>query len=125
MRSVTIPAFVALFSVMVAVPGWAVGDVRHGAVVFGQCALCHNAEKGGGNGMGPNLFGIVGRKAASVPGFPYSPALKNSKIVWTDAELRRWVAAPQQLVPGSRMFFAGLHDQKDVDDLIAYLKTRK
>jgi cytochrome c len=100
-------------------------DAKHGEQVFGRCAQCHNADKGGGNGLGPNLFGVAGRKAASLPNFYYSPALKKSGIVWTDAKLKAWVSNPQKLVPGTRMVFAGLKNQQDADDLIAYLHSKK
>lgn len=101
------------------------GDAAHGATIFQRCAMCHNANQGGGNGLGPNLFGVAGRKAASLPDFHYSDALKKSDIVWTDDKLEKWVQNPQKLVPGTRMVFAGLKQQKDVDDLIAYLHSRK
>jgi cytochrome c len=101
------------------------GDAAKGAAVFNRCAVCHNADNGGGNRVGPNLFGVVGRKAASLPGFYYSPALKNSKIVWTDDMLRNWVQGPQRVVPGTRMTFPGLVRKEDVDDVIAYLHTKK
>jgi len=103
----------------------AAGDPAKGAAVFGQCAMCHNANKGGGNGLGPNLFGVVGRKAALLPDFYYSPALKNAHIVWNEPTLKKWVADPQKLVPGTRMVFAGLKSGRDIEDLVAYLKTRK
>lgn len=103
----------------------AAGDAAKGEAVFNRCAMCHTATKGGGNGLGPNLFGVAGRKAASLPGFPYSPALRNSKIVWTDDMLRKWVQNPAKVVPGTRMVFAGLTRPQDVEDLVAYLKTRK
>jgi cytochrome c len=101
------------------------GNAAKGETVFMRCALCHNANKGGGNGLGPNLFGVVGRKAASLPGFYYSPALKKSGITWTDNKLAAWLAHPQKLVPGTRMAFAGLSNQKDIEDVIAFLKSRK
>lgn len=101
------------------------GDPARGQSVFGQCQLCHNANKNGGNGVGPNLFGVVGRKAASLPNFYYSPALKNSKIVWTEDMLRKWVAGPQKIVPGTHMVFAGLTDGKDAEDVVAFLKSKK
>jgi cytochrome c len=103
----------------------AAGDAAKGEAVFNRCAMCHTATKDGGNGLGPNLFGVVGRKAASLPGFAYSSALKNSKIVWTEDNLRQWVRNPMKMVPGTRMVFAGLRQQQDVGDLVAYLKTRK
>ena len=106
-------------------PSLAAGNAAKGAQVFQRCALCHNAEKGGGNGLGPNLFGVAGRKAASLPNFAYSPALKHSRIVWTDDRLKTWGSGPSRLVPGTRMTFAGLSDKRQIDDLIAYLHTRK
>ena len=87
----------------------AAGDSAKGAVVFRRCTECHNADKGGGNGLGPNLWGVAGRKAASLPDFPYSPQLRASKIVWTDAMLSKWLAGPQKVVPGTRMIFPGLY----------------
>lgn len=103
----------------------AAGDARNGQAVFDRCVQCHNANKGGGNGLGPNLFGVVGRKAASLPGFPYSPQLKASKIVWNEDMLKKWVMGPQKLVPGTRMTFVGLHRPQEAEDVVAYLKTRK
>ena len=103
----------------------AAGDAKHGEEVFGRCAMCHNVVKGGGNGMGPNLFAVVGRKAGAVAGFPYSDKLKNSKIVWSEDNLRKWVKGPQKMVPGTRMVFAGITRSQDADDVVAYLKTRK
>lgn len=101
------------------------GDAARGATIFQRCAMCHNANQGGGNGLGPNLFGVVGRKAASLPNFYYSPALKNSGIVWTDDMLVKWVQNPQKVVPGTRMVFAGLKNQQDIDDVIAFLHSKK
>ena len=101
------------------------GNAANGAVVFQRCALCHSADKNGGNGVGPNLYGVAGRKAASLPDFPYSPALKKSGITWTDAKLKAWVSGPARVVPGTRMTFAGLTDPKQADDVVAYLHTKK
>lgn len=101
------------------------GDVTKGAEVFQKCAMCHKADKDGANGLGPNLFGVAGRKAASAPNFAYSSALKGSGIVWTDDKLGAWVSGPAKLVPGTKMAFPGLSDQKQVDDVIAYLNSRK
>ena len=101
------------------------GDAVKGQSVFRQCQLCHNATKNGGNGLGPNLFGVAGRKAASLPNFAYSDGLKKSNIVWTDVMLKKWIAGPQRIVPGTRMTFAGLTSKQDVDNVVAFLKTRK
>ncbi|MBU6299755.1 MAG: cytochrome c family protein [Alphaproteobacteria bacterium] len=101
------------------------GDVAAGAKVFQRCAMCHTDQQGAANRIGPNLFDVVGRKAASLPNFSYSSALKGSGITWTDDKLKEWVSGPQKVVPGTRMTFPGLSDQKQVDDLIAYLNSKK
>jgi cytochrome c len=101
-------------------------DAAKGAVVFKQCAACHNIEKGGGNGpLGPNIFGVVGRQAASAPGFAYSVPFKSSRIVWTDDKLKEWVLAPQKMVPGTKMLLIHPLDAQQADDVIAYLDTKK
>jgi cytochrome c len=100
-------------------------DVNDGKAVFGRCAACHTNIKGVPDGIGPNLFGVVGRKAASKPDFSYSTALKNSHIVWTREKLDAWIANPPKTVPGTRMAFAGISDPRQRADLIAYLVTLK
>lgn len=100
-------------------------DAAHGKVLFQRCAICHRTDKGGGNGLGPNLFGVTNRKAASAAGFNYSAALKNSGLTWTAANLTKWVAHPSALVPGNRMAFAGLNDPAQQADVVAYLATLK
>jgi cytochrome c len=101
------------------------GDAAKGRIVFQRCAICHRVEKDGGNGLGPNLFGIAGRKAATGVGFNYSAALKSSGIIWTQDKLKQWVAHPSALVPGNRMAFAGLMQADQQADVAAYLATLK
>lgn len=101
------------------------GDATKGKAAFGVCQACHTVTKNGPNGIGPNLFGVVGRKAASLQGFYYSPALKSSKIVWTDDKLKTWIMGPAKLVPGTRMVFAGVSDPNRAADIVAYLDTLK
>jgi cytochrome c len=103
----------------------AAGDAKSGADVFKRCAVCHTAEKGGGDGLGPNLFGVMGRKAATRPGFAYSAPLKKAGFVWNEANLTKWVAGPQRLVPGDKMMFPGLSSKKQQADVVAYLATLK
>ena len=103
----------------------AAGDAKNGAQVFKRCAVCHTDEKGGGDGLGPNLFGVVGRKAASRPGYSYSAALKKTGITWDEASLTKWVAGPARVVPGTKMTFAGLSSKKQQADVVAYLATKK
>jgi cytochrome c len=103
----------------------AAGDAKAGADVFKRCAVCHTSDKGGGDGLGPNLSGIFGRKAAARPGFSYSAPLKKSGLVWNEANLTKWVAGPARVVPGTKMSFAGLSSKKQQSDVVAYLATLK
>ncbi len=100
-------------------------DAVNGKALFARCAACHVVAKGGGNGLGPNLFGVVGRKAASLPSFAYSPALKSSGITWTNDKLTAWITSPAKLVPGTRMAFGGISNPAQVADVVAYLNTLK
>jgi cytochrome c len=101
------------------------GDPVKGAQVFKRCAICHTAERGGADGLGPNLFGIAGTKAATRPGYSFSPALKQSGLVWDEATMTKWVAAPARLVPKNKMSFAGITSKKQQADLVAYLEKLK
>jgi cytochrome c len=103
----------------------ATGDAAKGQAIFQRCQMCHTAENGAGNRLGPNLFGVIGRKSASLPNFAYSTALKNSGITWTEDKLQVWLKNPQAMVPGTRMAFAGLSNPDDIRNVIAYLDTKK
>jgi len=111
--------------VLAASPALAGGDAANGKTIFNRCAMCHSAAKGAPNRIGPNLWGVVGCKAGTAPGFNYSAALKNSSITWTPENLAKWVRGPGRMVPGTRMMFAGLSSQTQADDVVAYLKTLK
>jgi cytochrome c len=91
---------------------------------FLQCAACHSVDPGK-NGVGPSLAGVAGRKAASLPGFNYSPALRNSGLTWNAASLDTWLTSPQRAVPGTRMPFAGLSDPVKRKAVVDYLMTLK
>ena len=107
-------------ALMLARPAFATGDAAHGAQVYKTCGICHSIEK---NGVGPKHAGVFGRTAGTVPDYRYSPALQKSGIVWNDAMLDKWLADPQALVPGTKMFFA-LDNAKDRADVIEYLKQK-
>lgn len=100
-------------------------DAAKGKIVYKRCAVCHTDDKGGGDGLGPNLFGIVGRKAAIRPGFSYSAPLTKAGIVWNEANLTKWIAGPGRMVPGTKMAFAGVTSKTQNADLVAYLATLK
>jgi cytochrome c len=91
---------------------------------FKACTTCHKIEAGA-KLMGPSLFAIYGRKAASVADFAYSDALKNSGITWDDAHLAAFIADPKTNMPGTKMVFAGIKKQDEVVAIIDYLKTLK
>jgi len=100
-------------------------DANNGRLIFSRCAACHTVTKGGPNGIGPNLFGVVGRKAGMAKDFSYSAAMKASGITWTPDKLDKWIEHPAALVPGNRMAFAGISDAGQRADIIAYLSTLK
>ena len=108
-------------SLVTASPAVAKGDAAKGKLVFAQCAVCHKIDKAGGNGIGPNLYGVVGRPSGSAPGFAYSPALTKLKITWTVEKLDGFLTHPAGAVPGTRMPFAGIKDPASRQNLIAYL----
>lgn len=104
----------------------AAGNAQEGKLVFqDNCAICHTDTKGAGNKVGPNLFGVVGRKSATHAGYTYSAAMKKANLTWTAAELHKYLQGPQKVVPGTKMGFPGFTDQADEDNLIAYLATLK
>ena len=96
------------------------GDPNAGRQVYRKCQACHSLEPGK-NTLGPSLAEIAGKKAGEVPNFNYSPALKNSNIVWDVAALDAYLLDPQKFVPGNRMPFPGLKTENERRDVIAYL----
>lgn len=98
-------------------------DAAAGEKVFNQCKACHTIDAGGPNRVGPNLHGVVGRKAGSHEGFNYSEAMKNSGITWDEAQLDKYLADPRGTIPGNKMAFAGVKNEQARKDLIAFLKN--
>jgi cytochrome c len=97
------------------------GDGTRGEKKFEECATCHSLMQGQ-NGVGPSLHALFGRKAASVEGFRYSPAMSRSGITWTRETLDNFIADPQKVVSGNRMPYSGMTDAGERADLIAYLQ---
>lgn len=98
------------------------GDPVKGKVDFMTCQTCHSGDPGV-NKIGPSLHGVVGRHAGTVAGFSYTTANKESGITWTPEKLFQYLEAPQRVVPGTKMAFAGFSDPQKRADVIAYLKT--
>ncbi|MBB5684927.1 c-type cytochrome [Sphingobium boeckii] len=94
----------------------------NGALVWAQCSACHSLAAGAPQKLGPNLNGIIGKRAGAVPKYNYSPALKASNIVWTEAAMDQWLTRPAAMVRGSKMAFIGISDPAKRKALIQYLK---
>lgn len=126
MRTITLTA--AILAGSIALPAQADNEAMMtaaGEQVFAhKCSSCHSADPSK-NAFGPSLVGVVGRKAASLPRFAYSDALKKSDITWSDETLRSWVAGNDEFVPGTRMRHVEVTDKAEQDYLISYLKSLK
>jgi cytochrome c len=114
------PALIAAATAL-SVPSVAQAPVD-GAQVFNMCKGCHTLSTDGNSGIGPNLHGLYGRKAGSVPGYDYSPAMKKSGLTWDAATLDAFLAAPGKKVPGTKMPIS-VSDPVKRAALVAYLKT--
>jgi cytochrome c len=97
--------------------------VTHGQQVTAVCAACHDFTAGGPNRTGPNLHDVFGRHAAAHPGFDYSDAMKGHNVTWDYLTLNTFLTAPGTAVPGTRMAFAGIHNDNDRVAAIAYLRS--
>ena len=99
------------------------GEASRGERLFNQqCKTCHTVDKGGANGLGPNLFGLFGRKAGETGSFASSEGIKKSSITWDDASLAEYLKDPKGKVPDTKMVYAGLKRPEQMADMIAYLK---
>ena len=101
-------------------------DIVAGEQAFKRCTACHSVGENAANRMGPQLNGIVGKEAATQDGFNYSRALKEkgeAGLTWTPETLTQFIRSPREYVPGNKMSFAGVQDDKQIADIIAYLMT--
>jgi cytochrome c len=97
-------------------------NIEKGAIVFKQCQVCHSIGPGAKNKIGPELNGLDGRPAGTVPDFEYSDANKHSGIVWNEENFKEYVKYPRAFVRGTKMIFPGLKNEHEVDDLWGYVK---
>ena len=114
-------AVAVVLAVWHSAPSFAAGDPDHGAKVYRQCMICHSIGPGAQNKIGPELNGLDGRKAGTVANFSYSDANKNSGIVWSEVTFKDYIKDPRAKVPGTKMIFAGVKNQQQVNDLWAYV----
>jgi len=113
-------------SVLVAGVAHADGDAAAGEAVFKKCVACHSVGEGAKNKVGPVLNDVLGRVAGTMEGFKYSKALIDAGaggLVWTPETVAQWMHKPKDMVKGTKMTFAGLADEADIQNLIAYLMT--
>lgn len=107
-------------------PGVAVAqDASPGQRAFNQCRACHTLNAGGRSGVGPNLHGLFGRRAGSIEGYRYSAAMRErgeGGLVWNDDTLRAYIADPKAVVPNGSMPYAGLRNEQQQTDLLAFLR---
>lgn len=100
-------------------------DMAKGEAVFKKCIACHTVNSGGANGIGPNLYGVVGEEVGTgKAGFAFSDALKSKGGKWTFDALDAWLTSPRKFAPGTKMTFAGLGNPEDRANLIAYLNAQ-
>jgi cytochrome c len=97
-------------------------DPAKGQIVFLQCRACHSLEVAGPNKVGPNLHGVMGRKAGLAPGFSYSEVMSGSAVVWSVEALDKFLLRPSDFMPGTRMVFVGLRKPEDRANVIAYMR---
>ncbi len=100
-------------------------DMSAGESVFRQCRACHEVGPKARNVIGPALNGLEGRKAGTVAGFSYSEGNKNSGIVWSETSFKEYIVNPIEKIPGTKMAFPGVKNEKDIANLWAYLKQFK
>ncbi len=101
------------------------GNAEAGEDVFKKCRACHDVGPDAKNKVGPVLNGLLGRKSGTIAGFAYSDANKNSNVTWDEATFLKYIEDPRAFMPGNKMAFAGLKDEQDRKDVLAYLKKFK
>ncbi len=126
MKSLLAAAVIALgLPVLTPAPARAADAAAGEAAARRLCAACHIFTAEGRRGVGPTLFGLVGRKSGAVEGFRYSTANQNANVVWTPEVLDKYLMNPREFMPGTTMAFAGIRNEAERANVIAYLQTLK
>jgi len=112
----------AFAAVALASPSAWAQNAAEGEKRFVVCKACHTVEAGGRHGVGPNLHGVFGAKAGTKAGFAFSPPLKDSNIVWDDANMAKYIENPRTFIPGNKMAFPGVKQEAQIKDILAYLR---
>ena len=120
MKKLTLSALVVIASSAAASAALA-QDVAAGKTSFNKCLACHAIGEGAKNKVGPELNGLDGRKSGTAPDYSYSDANKNSGITWNEAQFKEYIKDPKAKIPGTKMAFAGIKNEKEVNDLWAFL----
>jgi cytochrome c len=119
MKRLTLSALVAISSL--AAPVALAQDVAAGKTSFNKCMACHAVGEGAKNKVGPELNGLDGRHSGTAEGYSYSDANKNSGITWNEAQFKDYIKDPKAKIPGTKMVFAGIKNEKEAGDLWAFL----
>jgi cytochrome c len=120
MKKLTLSALVIIAS-SAAVSAALAQDAAAGKTSFNKCLACHAIGEGAKNKVGPELNGLDGRKSGMVEGYNYSDANKNSGITWNEAQFKEYIKDPKAKVPGTKMAFAGIKSEREINDLWAYV----
>jgi len=120
MKRATLSALVAIASSLAA-PAALAQDVAAGKTSFNKCIACHAVGEGARNKVGPELNGLNGRHSGAAEGYSYSDANKNSGITWKEAQFKDYIKDPKAKIPGTKMVFAGIKNEKEASDLWAFL----
>ncbi|WP_432241593.1 c-type cytochrome [Herbaspirillum robiniae] len=115
----------SIASTAAAASAHAAGDPVAGRAAFARCASCHQVGPSARAGFGPQLYQVIGRRAGSTADYKYSPAMANANFVWSEDKLRAFMKAPGEVVPGNKMRFWGIGSDRQIDDILAYLRSVK
>jgi cytochrome c len=118
---ILIPSALAVIASLATVSAALAQDVAAGKTSFNKCLPCHAIGEGAKNKVGPELNGLDGRKSGTADGYSYSDANKNSGITWSETEFKDYIRDPKAKIPGTKMTFAGIKNDKEVNDLWAFI----